>query len=113
MDIFPYVLEFMMAYKTFEELKVWQQARDLRINISVLVAKLPDKERKLLCWQLIRSSRSLLQTSQRDLEDTILRRTCNIAGRPEVLCMRFLIILFVLPMKIISLKWNYVYFEGK
>ena len=48
-----------MAYKTFEELKVWQQARDLRINISVLVTKLPEKERKLLCWQLIRSSRSV------------------------------------------------------
>ena len=45
--------------KTFEDLKVWQKARELRGYIFVLAKDLPDEERYRLKDQLIRASRSI------------------------------------------------------
>lgn len=45
--------------KTFEDLKVWQRARELRNGIFNLSKRLPDEERYRLKDQLIRSSRSV------------------------------------------------------
>ena len=44
---------------SFEELEVWKKSRELRVNISELLKKFPDKEKYRLTDQLIRSSRSV------------------------------------------------------
>jgi four helix bundle protein len=43
--------------KTFEDLKVWQKARELRNSICTLAKELPDEEQYRLKAQLIRASR--------------------------------------------------------
>ena len=45
--------------KTFKDLKVWQQARELRNHIFILAKKLPDEEQYRLKDQLIRATRSV------------------------------------------------------
>lgn len=45
--------------KSFEGLVVWQEARQLRIDMFALAIKLPSEEKYRLCDQLIRSSRSI------------------------------------------------------
>lgn len=45
--------------KSFEDLKVWQQARDIRNEIFELVKEFPPEEKFRLCDQMIRSSRSM------------------------------------------------------
>lgn len=45
--------------QSFEDLKVWQVARKIRIEIFELVKKFPDKEKFRLTDQVIRSSRSI------------------------------------------------------
>lgn len=44
---------------SFEELEVWKLARQLRMNISVLVKKFPSEEKYRLVDQMIRASRSV------------------------------------------------------
>ena len=44
---------------TFESLKVWEEARALRREISQLVKEFPDKEKYRLSDQMIRASRSI------------------------------------------------------
>jgi four helix bundle protein len=44
---------------SFEELEVWKLARQLRINISVLVKNFPSEEKYRLVDQMIRASRSV------------------------------------------------------
>ena len=45
--------------KSFEDLKVWQKARELRNSVFVLTKKLPVEEKYRLKDQLIRASRSV------------------------------------------------------
>jgi four helix bundle protein len=47
------------GYKSFEELVVWQRARELKNEIFELVKTFPKEERFRLVDQLIRSSRSI------------------------------------------------------
>jgi four helix bundle protein len=44
---------------TFEDLEVWQLARELRKEMSSLVKTFPSDERYRLCDQMIRASRSV------------------------------------------------------
>ncbi len=44
---------------TFEDLEIWQLARDFRNKISDLVKKLPSEEKYRLSDQMIRASRSV------------------------------------------------------
>jgi four helix bundle protein len=44
---------------TFESLKVWKEARNLRKEISLLVKVFPDKEKYRLSDQMTRASRSI------------------------------------------------------
>jgi four helix bundle protein len=48
-----------MPYQSFEELKVWQEARQLKNDIATLVKQFPPEEKYRLVDQLIRSSRSV------------------------------------------------------
>ena len=48
-----------MAFKSFEELEVWKEARKFRIEISKLIKSLPKDEKYRLSDQLLRSSRSI------------------------------------------------------
>lgn len=48
-----------MPYQSFEELKVWQEARQLKNDIATLVKQFPADEKYRLVDQLIRSSRSV------------------------------------------------------
>ncbi len=48
-----------MPYQSFEELKVWQEARQLKNDIAALVKTFPSEEKYRLVDQLIRSSRSV------------------------------------------------------
>ena len=48
-----------MAYQSFEDLKVWKKARELKKDIALLVKTFPAEERFRLTDQLIRSSRSV------------------------------------------------------
>jgi four helix bundle protein len=45
--------------KTFEDLKVWKKAREIRKEISNLVDRFPNEERYRLKDQLLRASRSI------------------------------------------------------
>jgi four helix bundle protein len=45
--------------RTFEDLKVWRQSRDLRKEISILVKSFPKTETYKLVDQLLRASRSV------------------------------------------------------
>jgi four helix bundle protein len=47
------------GYKSFEELAVWQRARELKNEIFELVKTFPKEEKYRLVDQLIRSSRSV------------------------------------------------------
>lgn len=44
---------------SFEDLDVWQHARNIRIRMSEIVKKFPLEEKYRLCDQIIRSSRSV------------------------------------------------------
>lgn len=46
-------------YQTFEELEVWKQCRNLRIEITTLVKDFPKEEKFRFSDQMIRSSRSV------------------------------------------------------
>ena len=48
-----------MAYQSFEDLKVYQEARNLKIEIFQWCKKLPPFENYLLKKQLVKSSRSV------------------------------------------------------
>lgn len=48
-----------MGYQGFEDLQVWQKARDLKMEISKLVATFPATEKFRLADQLLRCSRSV------------------------------------------------------
>lgn len=48
-----------MNYKGYKDLECYKQARELRIYVSILVKKFPDKEKYLLTSQITRSSRSV------------------------------------------------------
>lgn len=48
-----------MPYQGFEDLEVWKKARQLKIEIALLVKGFPSEERFRLSDQLIRSSRSV------------------------------------------------------
>ena len=48
-----------MPYQSFEEFKVWQEARQLKNDIALLVKSFPPEEKFRLVDQLIRSSRSV------------------------------------------------------
>lgn len=48
-----------MAFKSFEELEVWKEARKFRIEVSRLIKPFPKEEKFRLKDQLIRSSRSI------------------------------------------------------
>lgn len=48
-----------MGYQGFEDLEVWKKARELKIEISLLVKTFPPEEKFRLTDQLIRSSRSV------------------------------------------------------
>ncbi len=48
-----------MPYQTFEDLKVWQEARQLKNDIALLVKSFPASEKFRLTDQIIRSSRSV------------------------------------------------------
>lgn len=47
------------SIKTFEDLKVWQIAREIRNNIFELVKQFPETEKYRLIDQMVRSSRSI------------------------------------------------------
>jgi four helix bundle protein len=47
------------SYQSFTELEVWKKARQLKIDIEMLVKTFPIEEKFRLCDQLIRSSRSI------------------------------------------------------
>jgi four helix bundle protein len=49
----------MATLKSFEELDVWKECRQLRIRISELTMKLPKQEEYRLKDQLLRASRSV------------------------------------------------------
>ena len=44
---------------TFEDLEVWQQAREFRNKISELTGSFPEEEKYKLCDQILRASRSV------------------------------------------------------
>ena len=46
-------------YQSFTELEVWKKARQLKIDIEMLVKTFPAEEKFRLCDQLIRASRSI------------------------------------------------------
>lgn len=48
-----------MAYQSFEDLEVWNKARLLKREVSVLVKRFPDEEKYRLVDQLKRSTRSI------------------------------------------------------
>ena len=48
-----------MPYQGFEDLEVWKKARQLKMEIALLVKGFPSEERFRLSDQLIRSSRSV------------------------------------------------------
>ena len=48
-----------MPYQGFEDLEVWKKARQLKMDIALLVKGFPSEERFRLSDQLIRSSRSV------------------------------------------------------
>ncbi|MFL5772592.1 MAG: four helix bundle protein [Flavisolibacter sp.] len=52
-------MQSIPRYKGFKDLECWQQARELRKNISGLVKKFSKDEKYMLVAQLIRSSRSI------------------------------------------------------
>ena len=47
------------SYQSFTELEVWKKARQLKIDIEMLVKTFPIEEKFRLCDQLIRASRSI------------------------------------------------------
>jgi four helix bundle protein len=47
------------SYQSFTELEVWKKARQLKIDIEMLVKTFPAEEKFRLCDQLIRALRSI------------------------------------------------------
>ena len=47
------------AYQSFQDLEVWQKARELKVEIFELVKSFPEIEKYRLCDQVIRSIRSV------------------------------------------------------
>ncbi|HGY54677.1 MAG TPA: four helix bundle protein [Caldithrix abyssi] len=48
-----------MGFKSFEELQVWKEARNFRIQITMLSKSFPAQEKYALSSQIIRSARSI------------------------------------------------------
>jgi four helix bundle protein len=49
----------MESSKSFKDLKVWQKARELRKDVSILIKSFPSEEKYLLISQMKRASRSI------------------------------------------------------
>ncbi|MDN5202956.1 four helix bundle protein [Fulvivirgaceae bacterium BMA10] len=47
------------SIKSFEDLDCWKSCRDLRVDLSKMIKKFPDKEKFLLADQIVRASRSV------------------------------------------------------
>ncbi len=71
-------------FKSFESLKVWQQARNIRNEIFQISRSFPKEETYKLSDQMIRSSRSMEIIFLRDTVDIIIRKTFNFADNQEV-----------------------------